>query len=380
MKKKLISNSNFSCTICLLLCFLFIGCQSYLLEDASESISTEEIALNDEVVLSRSSGQGLNRPYEYPYRLGNKLYPGWSRYPYLIGPEFFNHQFSFNDFAYIVGPQDPFYNCIAWSVELYNIWLDLPIYLGIDEFVLFYQRGPHLLHNILQYFDAANRDDPDGVIDLFEDNNLRATHASRKSNNGKLPGYWESKCGKSYTVAHDRDGIAGPAYGYRFLSMVPRPNISISLTRTQIDEIKELVKKANPEISFTTEEVNMIKQEVAKFSSLKNEFDLLFERWKYEWNYGYMQFSNNTRDALTMQEFKDLVALGKSILPLVVEKMLDKSNFFAVRLYEELQDEVVPQEKRKALIKEKVASNELNLYQSVQNEAAQAVKEWLTRK
>lgn len=344
-----------------------MNCTTNNLEEVSLTVA-EEIAISKN---SEITSQEIIT--DYPYWAGIYLYPAWNRTPRFVGADFFNYKFHLVN-AHIVGPQDPTYNCIAWSIEDYSMWLEYPLYAGIDEFVEFYTQMQHSYHKTPTTLRPTNSDDPFGVIDLFAKNNI-PTHASRRTNSFSYPDYFESKLGSSYTIRDVRSAVTGPTYGDRFLSMYPLTSITIS--RTQIETIKTLVKNANPEISFSTNDINIIRQEVEKISFLRDQFEALFEKWKYEWNQGYMKFSNNTRDAVTMQEFKDLATLGKPIIPFIIEKMLDKSNFFAVRLYEELHDESLSQEQRKVQLKAKIAADKKILYQSVQNEAAIAVQNWI---
>ena len=48
--------------------------------------------------------------------------------------------------------------------------------------------------------------------------------------------------------------------------------------------------------------------------------------------------SSSTQDSKELEEYPQLLAMGKEILPLVVEKLLDEKNFVGLVLYDELQD------------------------------------------
>ena len=54
------------------------------------------------------------------------------------------------------------------------------------------------------------------------------------------------------------------------------------------------------------------------------------------WHYS---LSNNTATTRNLPQYADLKAMGKEIIPLLIEKMVtEEDNFFAIRLYEDLQD------------------------------------------
>jgi|GEM_PF-2584822 hypothetical protein len=366
MRKTIKNYSN--CIIGFVIGTLFTSCAIDSLEETTITIEEEiAVSINSEITTQEIIT-------DFPYWVGIYLYPAWNKTPRFPNNEIIQ-QFNLYD-PYIVGPQDPSYNCIAWSIEEFSFWLDYPLYAGLEEFVEFYTQMQHSYHRYPTSFRPNSSDAPSGVIDLFANGNT-PTHASRRTNDARFPDYFESKLGSSYTLRDIRSAVTGGIYGYQFLTM--EPINSIPTSKTQIETIKALVKEANPNIIFTPSDVDIVKQEVEKDTSLKNQFETLFEKWKYEWNHGYMQFSNNTRDVVSMQEFKDLIALGKSIIPFVVEKMLDRSNFFAVRLYEELQDDKLSPEERKAQLKAKIATNKKILYQSVQNEAAIVAQEWINQ-
>ena len=67
-----------------------------------------------------------------------------------------------------------------------------------------------------------------------------------------------------------------------------------------------------------------------------SRFESLFNEWKEAWHYS---LSNNTATTRNLPQYADLKAMGKEIIPLLIEKMVtEEDNFFAIRLYEDLQD------------------------------------------
>ena len=93
----------------------------------------------------------------------------------------------------------------------------------------------------------------------------------------------------------------------------------------------------NQFLSLDQEEMEKITRSVIKARKYSDKFNSLFDKWMDEWVNGSMKFSSNSMDATKLEEYKELVNMGDKVLPLVVEKLLDKKNFIAVHLYNALQ-------------------------------------------
>lgn len=73
-------------------------------------------------------------------------------------------------------------------------------------------------------------------------------------------------------------------------------------------------------------------------TELANRFDTLFAKWMEAIdNNQTVAFSSDPTIVRTLPEFNELTELGSEILPLVVKKLLDPGNFFAIQVYEALQ-------------------------------------------
>ena len=71
---------------------------------------------------------------------------------------------------------------------------------------------------------------------------------------------------------------------------------------------------------------------------LVDRFDSLYTEWMEAVNTSHtVAFSSDPSIVRTLPEFAKLTELGSEILPLVVKKLLDPSNFFAIQVYEALQ-------------------------------------------
>lgn len=86
------------------------------------------------------------------------------------------------------------------------------------------------------------------------------------------------------------------------------------------------------------------------------QFDSLFNAWEKEIDKNLKtRFSSNTRTYTTLPQFKELKAMGKKIIPCIIKKFeKGESTFFALPLYDELQDNDSLKSYRKTSEQEKV--------------------------
>lgn len=92
-------------------------------------------------------------------------------------------------------------------------------------------------------------------------------------------------------------------------------------------------------VIITPKEKEVIAQAVKEVPELQQQFDTLFNQWIENWETNpETLLSSSTQDAKELEEYPQLLAMGKEILPLVVEQLLDEKNFVGLVLYDELQD------------------------------------------
>jgi hypothetical protein len=72
--------------------------------------------------------------------------------------------------------------------------------------------------------------------------------------------------------------------------------------------------------------------------NLRARFDERYSSWRKTWQRPDVLFSSNSKAVRNSDEFRSLVSLGPRILPLVVDKLLEPDEFFALQLYDALQD------------------------------------------
>lgn len=96
----------------------------------------------------------------------------------------------------------------------------------------------------------------------------------------------------------------------------------------------------NIKIEITLEEKNIIAQKVQSTNVNKEKFNELFDQWIENWKTNPItKFSNFSSDAKKLEEYPKLLNMGKDIIPILIEKLLDKKNFIGLSLYEDIQDD-----------------------------------------
>ncbi len=82
-----------------------------------------------------------------------------------------------------------------------------------------------------------------------------------------------------------------------------------------------------------------LQKEIARLpADLRTRFEDLYRDWRKAWERPDIQVRSDARAVRDSREFGALVALGPRVLPLVVNKLLQRREFFALQLYDVLQD------------------------------------------
>jgi len=88
---------------------------------------------------------------------------------------------------------------------------------------------------------------------------------------------------------------------------------------------------------FTKEEINRLKGMIKEIpAQTAADFEKRFSAWKKIWHTGSNALSSDPYTRTKTAEYRELVALGKDILPLLVNKLMDETNFLALPAFEEL--------------------------------------------
>ena len=82
-----------------------------------------------------------------------------------------------------------------------------------------------------------------------------------------------------------------------------------------------------------------LQREIARLpADVRTRFEDLYRDWRKAWERPDILVRSDARAVRNSSEFDALVALGPGILPLVVNKLLQRREFFALQLYDVLQD------------------------------------------
>lgn len=219
--------------------------------------------------------------------------------------------------VWITAPQTEAYNCLAWTLGITNRW----IWPWTDPTVEARQFNElYRLHG----FDIGT---PAKVLgwgvtlsDMKHGSILYAGSLER-------PNLWESKLGQSWRITHSLDGLRGATYGTPLLNYVER--MSGATAMVMPDETLP---------SLTMEEEAAIRETAAQVPlPTRLAFEAAFSAWRDTWRNPDVALSSNPATVMAVPEFRTLLEMGASILPLVVAQLMDPSLFFALQLYDELQ-------------------------------------------
>lgn len=218
------------------------------------------------------------------------------------------------DQAVVTGEATNSYNCISWTVGVTTQWL----WPGSNllNFDTFYRR--------FGLTRAAN-----GRVAAWG-------HATNNMTHGCISGAghgprWESKCGRDLRIQHGLNELVGNSYG-RVIAFYTRALLFESRTQKILDLLMKEKKV------FTKDEIALLKEEIFKLSpKVKSDFEKYFDFWKKTWFEGRLAIDSNPTSRVGSFEFFRLLSMGEKIIPLVIEKLMDKDNFFALQLYERLQ-------------------------------------------
>jgi hypothetical protein len=94
--------------------------------------------------------------------------------------------------------------------------------------------------------------------------------------------------------------------------------------RGQEQSMKEL-------ISLTPRQINFVKTRASQVDrQLKERFDKAYTAWKATWNHPLIVVSSSPAARAQSVEFLELISLGSDVLPLLMEKLTDPDEFFAL--------------------------------------------------
>jgi hypothetical protein len=206
------------------------------------------------------------------------------------------------------------YNCVSWSVGINSRWL----WPGntLSDFDYFY--------SLFGYERTMT-----GTIAVWGHDSHTITHVSILVPDSQPD--WESKCGADIRLRHQLNEFKGPTYG-RVIAFYSPVNVSDC---SAISILEKLDKKIEP---INKEHLQLLKkqiQQVPKKTII--EFEKQFEDWRNSWFSGRLAINSNPTIRTTCYEFFRLVKMGEVIIPLIMQKLIEKENFFALQLYAKIQ-------------------------------------------
>jgi len=221
------------------------------------------------------------------------------------------------DQAVVTGEASQVYNCIAWTVGVTDRWLWPGNSIG--EFDAFYHG--------FGYGRSG-----DGPIATWGLSTSSMTHGCVSG-----PGHgprWESKCGSDLRIGHGLNELAGASYG-RVVAFYRRNVLLVA----EFERLLELTMKGKkPKAALSAAEKKLLAAQAKSVpAEVRDEFEKAFDAWKSTWFGGGLAISSVPHTRAVGAEFDALIALGSTILPLVVEKLAEPDNFLALTLYDAIQ-------------------------------------------
>jgi hypothetical protein len=142
------------------------------------------------------------------------------------------------------------------------------------------------------------------------------------------------------------------------------------IKETEFKTFQKSLEEEDLTMLLTDEE----KQFVCKYTEtipkkLENEFEKRYKAWEKTWDEFPIAASSNPGDYAKSAEFYDLIALGAEIIPLIMKKLLDPDQFFALQALKYLA--------REELIF-KFELDDPMILEGEQGRAAQTVRRWLS--
>ncbi len=222
------------------------------------------------------------------------------------------------DQAVVTGESTRAYNCISWTVGVTNAWL----WPGatIQSFDAFYAR-------------YSLKRSGSGPVAAWGTSLTNMTHGSITG-----PGHgprWESKCGSSLRIQHGLNELVSSSYG-RVIAFYTRIGVLTGAAKRLIDAINAGHTLTMP----TSQQLDAVRAAAQKVpEELHKRFEQNFAAWKKTWTDPHIAISSDPTVVTHVKEYYELMAMGRDIIPAVVEKLIDPDNFFALQLYDALQNE-----------------------------------------
>lgn len=252
--------------------------------------------------------------------------------------------------AVVTGEATQVYNCLSWTLGVTNRW----IWPGanIQDFDKLYKAAG--------FVRASN-----GPIAAWGSSLSAMTHGCISG-----PGHgprWESKCGSDLRIQHGLNELVGQSYG-RVLAFYAK-SAALAAGRAHIDRARKMGPKRN---ALSREERGVLKREISRISADKRrEFEERYANWRKTWSEPHLRIQSDPSSLRHSKEFAALGALGSEVLPLVIEKIAQPNEFFALQLYDALQHD--------PSLRIEVDVDDERILEGEQGRAERVVKHWLAK-
>lgn len=224
----------------------------------------------------------------------------------------------------VTGEQSVVYNCLAWTLGFEDRWLwpwrpiDRKVTRAeFDELYLTFSFVPSGLA-------------PKPPIAVF---GMSSSDMKHGSVSGPTHGRnWESKCGQWLRIQHGLYEMAGGSYGDVLGFYSPRaPAVAAHDIREKaLSALTESLKLTDNEIGYLGERVQAVD------ADLKRRFDEAYAAWKDTWNHPLIAASSAPGARAQSIQYLELVSLGERIIPLLMNRLTNRDEFFALVALEPL--------------------------------------------
>lgn len=229
----------------------------------------------------------------------------------------------------VTGDATSTYNCIAYSMGITYKWINPADYISDFQNQYINARS---LYGASTNYEITGSQSYSATVDGWGNNSISMTHGSVVYSGNT----WESKLGGYLRITHGRTELSGTQYGSILTSFVEARFKDLSNLETAAEQV------AQNDIQLSIQERDAVIKATEKVnSSTVNEFNGLFEKWTNEIKTNSLtKYSSDTRTFAKLPQFAQMKAMGKAIIPLIMAKLLDENNFFALVLYDAIQENI----------------------------------------
>ncbi len=253
----------------------------------------------------------------------------------------------------------PVYNCIAFSMGLMNTWIEPE--MSLDMFRWQYLYAPEL-------YGASSSFVPLGPltgssVDGWGLSTYEMAHASAWQD-----GDWQSKLGGYLRITHEREGLEGEVYGRIWVSFDSRSYKTADDYKT-LSNIATAVNRDS--ITLSSQQKALVRKKAMMVdAATKAKFDSLIVAWRTAIdNDIMMKLSSSTKAYTRLSQFDELKEMGGKIIPLIMERLLNRNDFYLLQLYDAVQSD--------ESLTIRYEDYDVRMLEGEQNRAKRTIVKWL---